>query len=379
MAKLWQRPHAPGAGQELSEADLSNVRIDRPTVVFLPGIFTTHSQKKHIAEGIDAVGDMLARNGEPLPQMLALSHNDLANIFNIVAYNGNPDKAFSRSARQMAEAIILPLVTSGGKPLSENKAAANLRNLTLVGYSAGTVFAQEMYNAARDLMKKAGWAEDRARHVLGEVALIAMASVSRPSREKDRFTTLYLAATNDLAVRLKNRIWRPISRLFSRHSAELMIRRISRTSLLVTARMGRELWEWRSNPDGTPRKAEIAPLLPPRLKVRSNHELPHYMTCDDEHNAFSKVVLHGLINALRRKTRLDAAQLLALPEGLEKNAAEYRARIDSGMRRGHQKDNKAKRGKHDQKITSYKGFSAAALYTPPRPGGGRGNAGPVPV
>ncbi len=360
MAKLWQRSRTPGTA--LVEADLSSFCIDRPTVIFLPGIFTTHDKQQHILESIGDIESLVKRAGEPLPRILCGSYNSLSTIFNIAAYNGNPDRACSAEARKMAQSLILPLVTDKGEPISEAEAARRLRNLTLVGYSAGTVFAQEMYNAAVDLMTKSGWHADRARHVLGETVLISMAAVSRPSREKDRFTTIYLVASNDLAVRLKNRIWRPISRLFARHAGDLSIRKVSGASLLVTARMEGKMWEWREEEDGTPAKAPIAPLLPVRL--RSNHEPQHYMTCDDGHNGFSRIALYALINAIGRKARATVDSLLEPVGAKRRDEATYRARISNARIRGETRNKRQKRGKHDLQPADRPSIHPAPPYSP---------------
>jgi hypothetical protein len=375
MAKLWQRSHTPKVGQELIEVDLLKLRIDRPTVIFLPGIFTTNGKKQHNVENIAEIEALLKTPAGQMPDIYALSYDDLSTIFNICAYNGRPDKAFCKAAQRMAEAVILPLVVKNGKPLPEEEAAKNLRNLTLVGYSAGSVFAQEMYNAAVDLMKRAGWKEDRARQVMGETVLISMASVSRPSREKDRFTTLYLAASNDLAVRLKNRIWRPISRLFGGHSDELSIRRPSRSSLLITATTGRDMWQWRDSPDGSKIRAAIEPLLPPPF--RSHHEPAHYMTCDDDHNEFSKIVRNGLVQAVKRDRRLDVTELLEPVD--EKGAAHYRARIQRALRLGERKDNRQQRRKNVPKAARHSGFHDAASRRPRPPGFGPAGPGTAPA
>ena len=366
MAKLWKKSRETERIPKLDEVVLPDISIRSPTVIFLPGIFTTTKHKQHTAEGMDDVESLLRRHRvSPLPDIYGLTHDNLRNIFNLASYNGNPKKACSRAAREMAEALILPLVLKDGKPLPQEQAAVNLRNLTLVGYSAGTVFAQEMYNASLKKMKQAGYGEDAAKKVLNEVVLVSMATVSRPTKEQDRFTTVYLAGTNDLAVRVKNRIWRPLSRIFSRHSRDLVIRQLSRTSLLITAAIPRKFWNWRDEEDGSRVKASIAPLLPEKSRVRTNHEMPHYMTCDDEHNAFSKIVLYTLVNAIGRKTLLTPAELIQPDKAQDmEKAKSYRDRIDAGIHRADDR-NKHKKGGTDVK----KDPAAARIHAPsPYPG-----------
>jgi hypothetical protein len=140
-----------------------------------------------------------------------------------------------------------------------------------------------------------------------------MATVSRPLQEHGRFTTLYLAATNDLAVRLKERILNPLRRLFRACADELVIRPLSHTSLLITAAVNKKMWHWQKLPNGEQQKKDISPLLPQWMRMTSHHEMPHYTTADDEHSAFSKIVLHGLVNAVTRDARTNVRQLLAPP------------------------------------------------------------------
>ncbi|MDE1152299.1 MAG: hypothetical protein PW788_07165 [Micavibrio sp.] len=341
MAKLWQRSSDPKTSLPLKEVSLGNFKISNPSVIFLSGIFTTNNKPAHIAEGMEEIETLLKGRPEITknPDIYALSHNDLGTIFNIAAYNGAPQKAYSKSAKAMADAVLLPLVTDNGKPLPVHEACRNLRNVTFVAYSAGTVFAQEMFNAALKGMTTAGYAEKDARHVLQEVVLISLATVSRPTEEKERFTTLYLAASNDIAVALKNRIWKPLRDMFNVSVDTLKIRRLSANSLLITTELAEKMWHWRDTPDGTREKAEISPLVPKRLKVASHHEMPHYTTHDDEHNRFAKLVLNGLVNAVNRTARPEVLDLLAPTTArTPQEAAAYHDRIDKALEAGLQND-----------------------------------------
>jgi len=334
MAKLWQRSADPKTKLPIAEVDLKHFKISKPSVIFLSGIFTTDKRHAAIAEGLGEIENLLSHRRElaAQPDIYALSHKDLGNIFNIAAYNGHPEKAHSKAAAKMAAAILLPLVLKKGKPLDEDAARANLRNVTFVAYSAGTVFAQEMYNAALGQMVEAGYKKKTAKAVLNEVVLISMAAVSRPLEEKERFTTLYLAAGNDLAVRLKNRIWRPLLDIFPVDLRDLKIRPLSRTSLLITAYIPKKMWHWQEQPDGTKTKADIAPLVPPRFRIASNHEIPHYTTRDDEHSAFSKLVLNTVINAVNRRAGADVFGLLSPVTARDAGEAEaYRLKLDRAL------------------------------------------------
>ncbi|MBI1216770.1 MAG: hypothetical protein GC185_13250 [Alphaproteobacteria bacterium] len=332
MAKLWKRSHHLAKPHKIEEVDPHSLSITAPTVIFLSGIMTIDSRPDNMSESLSEIEALLkthhARGVKP--ELYGLTHENLKNIFNIAAYNARPDRASSKAAKEMARAVLMPLVTDKqGKPLPLADAQRNLRNLTLVGYSAGTVFAQEMYNAARDMMEQAGFAKADAKAALSEVVLISMAAVSRPLQEKERFTTLYLTATNDLAVRLKNRIWTPLRNLFGKRTRSLLIEPVSKNSLLITAAIPqKKMWHFEQDDEGTLVKRFISPLLPDWMRISSNHEIPHYTTCDDGHNAFSKIVLHGLVNAINRTTRTDVMRLLEPLPTLgpdQKNA--YRSRI----------------------------------------------------
>jgi hypothetical protein len=202
------------------------------------------------------------------------------------------------------------MVAANGQPLPMAQAQKNLRNLTLFSYSAGTIVAQQIFNASVSLMQKNGYKEADARKLLQEIVLVSTGNMSRPTQEKNRFTTLYLAASNDIAVRWKNRLWAPLRNIFKRYARALTIRPLSDTSLLITAAAKKKFWEWKQTPAGTTEKKKIAPILPRWMSIRSYHELPHYITADDEHSPFSKIVLHALINACNRQNTMTPMDLL---------------------------------------------------------------------
>jgi len=317
MTKLWQKSRPKGQAPRAEEIDLQQLNISSPTIIFLSGIFTTDNKPQNALDGIAEIENLIEGHSgiRQAPKIYALTHKNLRNIFNVVAYNAHPDHAYSKAAEKISKAVILPLVLDDKKqPLPEEKAAQNLCHVTLVGYSAGTVFGQEMFNAALKQMTQAGYAENKARDLLGEVVLISMATVSRPMREHGRFTTIYLAATNDIAVRLKERIWNPLRRIFRKATEELVIRPLSQTSLLITAAVHSKMWHWHQTPDGTTQKKDITPLLPRWMRIRSHHEMPHYTSADHDHSPFARIVLTSLVNALNRVGKMDVRHLLAPPD-----------------------------------------------------------------
>lgn len=331
MSKLWQRVSHQEPGPAVEEVALDSVRITSPTVIYLSGFLTIDKKPLNAANGIVCMEELLHGRSElPMPpKIYAWSHTRLSRVFNIFAYGLRPSRACSAAAKKLATAVILPLIVRDGKILPAEEARKNLRNLTLFGYSAGSVLAQGAFNHTLRTLRKMGCTEDAARDLLREVVLISTGNMSRPTKESNRFTTLYLAASNDIFVRLKNSLWRPLRAVFRRYARHLLIKPLSKTSLLITAAVSKNLWEWRKNPNGGKTKRDFLPQLPSWTGLASHHELPHYVTTDDDHSQFSKIVMHGLINAARRQATLEVKALLE-PCGTTDTAEEirdYRARI----------------------------------------------------
>lgn len=374
MAKLWQRSRNADGKSQLHEISLTDLKIERPSVIFLSGYFTTDDQPGYIAGALKRLEEMMQnrpghdviraqatgatpdpkplatpapaaetilRNADKPVDLYAWSHTSLANIFNMAAYNLKPGSRASQAAYSLAQGVIMPLVAKDfgldgngqmtGTPLPAEDAKKNLRNITLFGYSAGTIVAQECFNASMQMMQKIGYSADQARDVLQEVALVSTGNVSRPTKEKDRFTTLYLVASNDRIIRAKNRIWRPLKTMFARFARNLNIKSLSTTSAFISAAVTQKKWEWR-NRDGRTWKEKITPLIPSWTMIKSYHELPHYITHDENLSQFAKVVQYGLTNAINRAEgdgkRLTPMQMLAPPAGVaDTEAAAYNQKI----------------------------------------------------
>jgi hypothetical protein len=346
MGKLWQRKADDKGKLRLQDISLTDLKITSPSVIFLTGMFTTDGSPAYVAGALKALRDIMdTRPGNKSPvDVYAWSHTSLKNVFNVAAYNMRPGKRFSPSAKSLARAVIMPLVADNfrldengvcaGTPLDPEVARKNLRNVTLFGYSAGTVVAQECYNAARSMMRDIGYADDTSKSLLNEVVLVSTGNVSRPSAEKDRFTTLYLAANNDLIIRMKNRLWRPLSTLFLRAVHSLNIKPLSDTSLLITATVSKKKTEKR----GDNLEAKIRQSLPWWMLIDSNHELPRYITRDEELSQFAKIVQFSLTNAVARDTSLTPIELLNTPPGVEEKTAEaYSGKISRALSRVTQK------------------------------------------
>ena len=217
-----------------------------------------------------------------------------------------------------------------GSPIDVETAKKNLRNITFFGYSAGTILGQECYNAARKMMKQIGYSDDTAKKLLHEVVMISTGNVSRPTAERERFTTLYLVANNDRVIRLKNRLSRPISTLFMKSVHSLKVKTLSAQSLLITATVSKKATEKKENGF----EAKIRQSLPWWFFIDSHHELPRYVTRDEDLSQFAKVVQYSLTNAVKRDHSVTPQDLLSTPDGLEPAAAEfYTGKIERALTR----------------------------------------------
>lgn len=342
MSKLWFRTRTAEGKSLLNEVDFSTFAITEPTVIYLSGFLTTNNQPGFIAGAIKRLEEMLthraAEQARPA-RIYAWSHSSLANLFNIAAYNGMPDTRTSKAGMIFARNILLPLVAGDIKdlpsgrisatPLDIDTARQNLRHLTMLTYSAGTVTVQESFNAARKMMAHIGMKDETIRDLLGEIVVISTGNVSRATKESNRFTTIYLVASNDIVVRAKNALWAPLRTLFSKlmreHPKELQAEKISPTSLLVSARIDHSEWEWRLGPEGATWKAKINRLLPAWTFINSNHELPYYITHDEKLTPFANIALYSLTNAIGRDRKLGVEDLIAPPAGRPGAEASYYA------------------------------------------------------
>ncbi len=347
MGKLWQRiPDASGKAR-LQEVALDQVRITQPTVVYLSGFLTNNNRPGYVAGSIKSMEELLQDAFPQLPPIYGWSHTSLRNLFNLALYNSHPSKRSSDAGFDIGTAVLMPLVAKdfsrdeqgnvSGTPLPLDEARKNLRNVTFFGYSAGAIVAQETYNATLRMMKKIGYAEKDAQGVLNEVVLVAAGVFSRYTKEKNRFTTLYMVATNDRMMRAKNMIWGTLGAIYNRFAMRkkdtktLVVRRISDTSVMVTAPVRPTYYQWQYDENGNrTKKKYFEPLYPKWLFRKSYHELPHYITRDESNNAFANTAYYALVNALRRKERISPMALLDVPDGIGKtDTACYKAKMSS--------------------------------------------------
>ncbi len=345
---------------QLREVDMSTVKISGPTMVYLSGFLTNNDRNDYILGSIKRMEELFRDRPEvnTQPEVYAWSHTDLRNLFNLAAYNTFPNTRSSQAGYDLAAGILLPMVAADfkrdekgnvtGTPLPLSEARQNLKNLTLFGYSAGSIVAQETFNATLKMMKKIGFDEKDARAVLKEVKLIAVGNISRPSKEVDRFTTITLVASNDRIMRAKNWIWGTLGTTFKRlkeyltlkgwnkNKKELTVRPLSDSSLFVTAAVRNSLYEWNYDDGGNRlNKRPFDPLLPEWTLLRSYHEIPHYTTMDLKNNSFACIAHYALVNAFNRDGKMSPLDMIQPPANhthSQETQSEYRARISEAMR-----------------------------------------------
>lgn len=313
---LWKRDaQLDEAGRPLlQEVDTDTLNINRPTVIFLTGFLTLDKSKGSIAGAIKRLEDMLGQKpgtAEEGPQLYAWSHKGLGNLFNMLAYNFMPRSFASKRVTRFAKGVFKPLITDAdGAPIDLEQAKKNLRNVTLFGYSAGTIVAQEMHNAAFKLAKDCGYTTSETKELMHEVALISVGNMSRPTMERDRFTTLYLTGTNDLLSSLRNNLWPSFREWLMKFKKTLSIVQMSPTSAYVVAPIKPAMWEERELKDGTKVREKVEPLFPKWVPFRSYHELSHYTTHDDAQSEFSRIAVYALHNAVKRISTISALDLV---------------------------------------------------------------------
>ncbi len=341
MAKLWRRPNgSEPQTPPFVEVDLGALRIGKPSLIFLNGFFAFDHIPEFQRSGLAKMEEYMAMlpAGSPPVDVYTYSHAGLKDVFNVAAYSCLPAFRACKAARNLAAGIIMPLVAQdfkrdekgrvSGTPLPLDAAKKNLRNITFFGYSAGCITAQECFVASLKMMKKIGYTEKDARKVLNEVVYVGVGVVSRPGREKNRFTSLFLEATNDSLVRFKNRIWAPLRVFFNHFAHRLKIKPLGEHAAIITAALPHKHWEYRVRNGQTVRE-KVGDLLPAASRfIKTYHELPRYVTQDEELSPFAKMVNYSLANAVLRDRLMAPMELLEPSKGTDAAiAAAYREKI----------------------------------------------------
>lgn len=340
--------------------DQKTVKITRPTLVYLSGFLTNNDRNDYVLGSIKRVEELFRGRPEvkEQPDVYGWTHTDLKNLFNLAVYDTFPNSRSSGAGYDLATCILMPLVAKDfgrdekgqvkGTPLPLDEARKNLKNVTFFGYSAGSIVAQETFNATRKMMKKIGYSEEDVRDLMKEVVLIAVGTISRPSKERDRYTTVNLVASNDRIMRAKNWIWGTLGSTFkklkqiltlkgwNKNDRELSIRPLSDNYLFITGAARKSLYEWNYDGDGNRlSKRPFDPLIPEWTLIRSYHEIPHYTTMDEKNNGFARIAHYACVNAFNRQGRITVKELLQPTTDdthpMEKQQ-EYRTRIAEAMR-----------------------------------------------
>lgn len=261
------------------------------------------------------------------PQIYAWSHSGIASAFNFAAHILRPENVYSAGAHKLAKRLIMPLVSANEKPLPLEESRNRLKNLTLLCYSAGTVLVQEIFIASLKQMQAVGYTEKNAQELLQEVVLIGIGGILPPSKLQNRFTAVHITAHNDIIARLLQR------KNLTKSAKALTIDFLSTTAAHITASIREKMWECKETPQGWRQKEDITPILPNWLPP-SGHELQHYITTDDGHNEFSKIVLHSLINAVTRSAKL-SIQHIFNPASIHPSpeSKSYRKRVRQAINR----------------------------------------------
>ena len=320
MPGLWEKTSNAKDSTDLKRVELSELAINEPTVIIMSGWPANDGAPDALSKEIHFMRNVLARRPEikSMPKVYCWSHKSgLSAIFNVIPYNLRPNSHYSRTSRNLAQALIMPLVSENNQPLPTEEAQRRLRNLTLYNVCAGSIVGQEVYNASLKMMKEIGYTPEAAKELLHEVADIAVAPMTAPWKEKNRFATLTLINSDDMVVRFKDRFLHPLHRIFFRASRRLRINPLSNYSVLVTSAARREMLDWR-------RKKEIIEgvrlsrwrlLLEKKggFPINFNHEIPDYLNYDDKRSQVSRIVPYALANAINR-TSANPMQFLEPPQ-----------------------------------------------------------------
>ncbi len=357
MSVLWKKIKTSTGKSTLEKMGPGDVTLERPTVLFLTGVSTTMSQPQYVAGAISHVHDMIDTGGANKSadtDVYAWSYKSKrSNFKSVFMYNALPDTYFSNHGRQFVYDFLLPHFAENiefdkkgrlksADPIDVKEVAEKFRNLTLLAYSYGSVFSQEVYNAAYAVMQDIGYSEKNARFMLSRIHQVSLGAVSRPIKEKDRFTSICLVATNDRVSNHKRRLYWSFKELSAAYTKTLKINKLSKRNWYISAPVQKDLWEQKQDPEGNiVMRNVVRPLFPKWWIRHSHHELPHYTTDQDESNQFAKMARFALINCVNRKHSLLASEMIAPPKSLigrdakfDQECENYKKRIKKAMNPG---------------------------------------------
>lgn len=350
MPKLWKKTGSAKNNSDLVEIEASQLTVSGPTVVYFPGQLTSDNNRDFISIDLNDINELF--QGLPSPPQVYLSSlpetppqkslslsslfraavhnfsfhrlpkptaNDASSMGRRIRYHFSRACSSSFLGRDLAKALVMPLVSNAaGRRVPYGEAQKNLRNLTFMGYSIGNLTAQEIYNAAKKMMRKAGYSKKETRQLLQEIVFVSIGSVAEPRQEAKRYTTVSLIYQDDRFVRGKDKTLHPLRGIFAKSSRHLKIKQLSGSSIVLSAAArGR----WRNRKKETPEVIDNV-QLPRWDKMASNHLFVDYVNTNDAGSLFSRIAQHVLINAADRKDTVNPLDLLTAPSTL---AADTRA------------------------------------------------------
>lgn len=356
MSVLWKKTKLTNGKSNLEAMQAGGVTLERPTVIFLTGVSTTMSQPKFVSGAISHLNDMMNSFGENNSEntdVFAWSYaSKRSNFKSMFAYNAMPNDYASKHAVKFVNDFLLPHIADdvvldkkgylqSGKKKSVKEVNNAFQNLTLIAYSFGSVFSQEIYNALNDTMKTLGYSKSNTRFLISRIHQISLGAVSRPMQEDNRYTSVCLVATNDAISNHKRRLYWSFKELSAAYTKKLSIRKLSKRSWYISAPVQKELWEQNQDEDGNiVMRNVVRPLFPKWWVRHSHHELPHYTTDQHESNQFAKIARFALINSIQRTRALRPDEMIAPPKcilgkdaKIDSECEAYQKRIKSAFRK----------------------------------------------
>ncbi len=333
--KIWKKNEANTAAEDVA---FESITIDRPTLVFFSGFMSFHSGTKTTFSRLKIFEKMLQKDGVKNKtdyQVFTATYKNKSTLFNALSYCGYKNYS-SKTSQHFVNSVIMPLVLDEhGAPRDKVEVSINLRNLTLGGYSVGTVIVQELYNASTRSMVKAGFSKKDTKELLGDVVCISMGTMSTPSREGKRFKTVYMVATNDRFANIKNKVFeasQALKKKFNRTIRDLRISRIADNAIIIRAEVNNNMTEpYIDKIDGQKKWRPIRKLYPETYRHDSGHELSHYISEDDNQAPFSRICRFVLANAIERDSNVTIDSLIQPYKEVRTKhyARQYTARIEA--------------------------------------------------
>lgn len=324
MVDFWRKDKSSPEARAVP-VDATELGLDCPTIVYLCGMFATEKTPhlitgaaKRLEEFIEGVPEAAEANILIWPHRSGLRH-----VFDVVAASIQPHRMTTAQDWELAQKLIVPLAINNpafsrtglvsGQPVAEEIVRARFRRLTVVGFSAGSVTGQGLYNASYILMRQAGHSPAATQRLLREIAFVSLGHVTTPALEESRFATLYLSAYNDIVCRLHRLIVQPVRSLWYQITHWGGVRHQSTNSLWLSAQMpyrNRETRQYK----GRKWVQKVRPLVSKYLPLPLQHELSRYLSTDHKLSPFTRILRHTFAKAIGRDRPLLHADFIPSAE-----------------------------------------------------------------